>query len=169
MIKSLQPTEGLMAAAKAMFRHIWDAKEAQAKDVLRTGKRKIVSLDKDIDRLLDTITSVSKASVIARCEDKIDVLEREKTKLAQEMDEMAKPKGSFEEKLEPVLTFLANPFKIWASGNIDLRRLVLKLAFADRIFYDRFEGARTPEIAFPFKALRRVTDPQVCFGAGGGT
>ena len=103
--------------------------------------------------------------MIARYEDKIDLLEREKTKLAQEMAEMAKPKGSFEEKLEPVLTFLANPFKLWASGNITLRRLVLKLAFADRIQYDRFEGARTPEIAFPFKALGGMTVPNVCFGA----
>ncbi len=169
LIKSLQPTEGLMAAATAMFRHIWDAKEEQAKDASRAGKRKIASLDKEIDRLLDTITSVSKPSVIARCEDKIDMMEREKTKLTQEMVEMAKPTGSFEEKLEPVLTFLANPFKIWASGKIELRRLVLKLAFADRIQYDRFEGARTPEIAFPFKALGGMTDPKVCFGAGGGT
>lgn len=169
LIKSLQPSEGLMAAATAMFRHIWNAKEDQAKDVLRIGKRKIAALDKDIDRLLDTITSVSKASVIARYEDKIDMLEREKTKRTQELAEMAKPKGSFEEKLEPVLIFLANPFKIWASGNITLRRLVLKLAFADRIRYDRFEGARTPEIAFPFKALRGVTDPKLCFGADGGT
>lgn len=165
LIKSLQPSEGLMDAAKAMFRHIWDAKEHQAKDVLLSGKRKIAALDKDIDRLLDTITSVSRASVIARCEDKIDMLEREKTKISQEMAERAKPKGSFEEKLEPVLVFLANPFKLWASSNITLRRLILKLAFADRIRYDRFEGARTPEIAFPFKALRYVTDPKLCFGA----
>ena len=169
LIKSLQPSDGLMEAAKAMFRQIWDAKEDQAKDVLRIGKRKIASLDKDIDRLLDTITAVSRPSVIASCEDKIDMMEREKTKVAQEMAEMAKPMGSFEEKLEPVLTFLANPFKIWATGNITLRRLVLKLAIADRIFYDRFEGARTTEIAFPFKALGGITDPQVCFGAGGGT
>ncbi|MEO0569976.1 MAG: hypothetical protein AAF066_19780 [Pseudomonadota bacterium] len=101
-----------MAAATAMFRRIWEAKETQAKDVLRAGTSKITSLDKEIDRLLDTIASVSRPSVIARFEDKIDMLEREKTKLAQEITEMAKPKGSFEEKLAPVLTFLANPFKI---------------------------------------------------------
>ena len=166
LIKSLQPTVGLMAAAKAMFRHIWEAKEAQAEDVLRTEKRKIASLDKEIDRLLKTITSLSKAPVIARREGKIDMFEREKSKLAQEITEMAKPKGSFEEKLETVLTFLANPFKIWASGNIMLHKLILKLAFADRIQYDRFEGARTPEIVFLFKALRGITDRMVSFGAG---
>ncbi len=154
LIKSLQPTAGLMAAASAMFRHVWEAKQKQAQDALRAAKREITALDKEIDRLLDTITSVSKASVIGRYEDKIDMLEREKTKIDQKMSEMAKPNNNFAAKLEPVLIFLANPFKIWATGDITLRRMVLKLAFADRIQYDRFEGARTPEISFPFKMLR---------------
>ena len=159
----------MLFRSKAMFRHIWEAKEAQAKDVLRVAKSKIASLDKEIDRLLDTITSVSKASVIARCEDKIDMMEREKTKLTQEMVEMAKPKGSFEEKLEPLLTFLANPFKIWASGNIELRRLVLKLAFTTPIEYTRKAGARTPNLSLPFKALKDVPAEQFCCGAQGET
>jgi site-specific DNA recombinase len=39
-----------------------------------------------------------------------------------------------------VLTFLANPWKLWESGNINLRRAVLKLAFAERIQYCRIQG-----------------------------
>ncbi len=145
-----------MAATSAMFRHIWQAKQEQAQEVLRATKRKTASLEKEIDRLLDTISAVSKRSVISRCEEKIDMLEREKTKLTQEMANITKPKGRFEEKLEPVLTFLANPFRIWDLGDITLRRLVLKLAFSDRIQYDRFEGVRTLELAFPFKVLRGI-------------
>tara|TARA_R110002124_G_scaffold21617_11_gene82758 strand:- start:8444 stop:8557 length:114 start_codon:yes stop_codon:yes gene_type:complete len=34
--------------------------------------------------------------------------------------------------------------------------MVLKLAFADRISYDRIEGARTANIALIFKALEGV-------------
>ena len=92
------------------------------------------------------------------------MLEREKAKLAEKMANQAKPKASFEEQLEPVLTFLANPWKIWETGNVNLRRLVLKLAFADRIQYDRLEGARTPEIAFPFKTLAGLLDRECLIG-----
>ncbi len=55
--------------------------------------------------------------------------------------------------LEPVLAFLANPWKLWDSGNIHLRRIVLKLAFAGRLRYCRIKGPRTPKITLPFKAL----------------
>ena len=165
LIKVLQPTEGLMTLATAMFRHIWTARQDQTQENLRAGKREIAALAKEIDKLLDTITTVSKPVVIQRCEEKIDMLQREKTKLAEKMASQAKPKASFEEKLEPVLTFLANPWKLWETGNINLRRLVLKLAFADRIRYDRFEGARTPEIAFPFKALTS-SEGRECLNGG---
>ena len=60
---------------------------------------------------------------------------------------------SFEERVEPLLRFLSNPWKIWEKGSINIRRVILKLAFADRIAYDRFEGVSTPELSFPFKAL----------------
>ena len=67
--------------------------------------------------------------------------------------------------LKPVLTFPANPWKLWETGNITLRRMALKLAFSDRIAYCRNKGARTVKIALPFKALGSMKDPQVCFGA----
>ena len=48
---------------------------------------------------------------------------------------MPKADGTFEEKLEPALQFIASPWKLWESGQITLRRMVLKLAFTDRITY----------------------------------
>ncbi len=51
------------------------------------------------------------------------------------------------------MQFLASPWKLWESGQITLRRMVLKLAFIDRITYYRNQGARTTKIALPFKAL----------------
>lgn len=80
-------------------------------------------------------------------------LEKEKVLLTEKAAKQAYPRRSFEEQLEPALEFLTNPWKLWESGDISLRRIVLKLAFADRIKCCRNHGARTPEIALPFKAL----------------
>ncbi len=51
----------------------------------------------------------------------------------EQLAHQAVPKGSYEEKLEPALTFLASPWKLWETGHTALRRTVLKLAFAGRI------------------------------------
>ena len=169
LIKTLQPTKQLLKLATAMFRHAWDQRLAQAKDALATGQRQIKDIDKQIDTLLSRIMDATNARVIQIYEQKISDLEKAKALAAEQLAKQAEPKGSYEEKLEPVLTFLANPYKLWETGEIALRRTILKLAFANRLHYHRNEGTRTAQIALPFKALGGVITDDVCFGAGEGT
>jgi site-specific DNA recombinase len=83
------------------------------------------------------------------------------------MENQAEPKGSFEENLEPALQFLASPSKLWQTGNIILRRLVLKLAFTGPIKYCRNEGAKTTENAFPLTGLSTSAGLHLINGARG--
>lgn len=92
-----------------------------------------------------------------RSKSKISALERDKARYADQIMHLDNPnRGTNEDKLEPALQIIASPWKLWVSGNITLRRLVLKLAFADRIRYDRNNGARTANLSIPFKALDGV-------------
>ncbi|WP_338469275.1 hypothetical protein ROLI_014790 [Roseobacter fucihabitans] len=137
-----------------------------------TTKKELSRIDKRIDALLGRIVNAQSDAIVPVYEGEIVALERGKAILAEQMQKQAEPKGSFEEKLEPAIMFLASPWKIWetpGSAQVNLRRLVLKLALKTRIKYCRNDGARTPEISFPFIALRAVSDPKVCFGADGGT
>ena len=165
LIKPLQPTEGLFKLAAAMFRYAWDARRHQARDIASTGRQQVRELEKQMDALLNRVLDATNSAVIRKYEDRIGELERQKVVLAEQIANQAEPKQSFEEKLEPVLTFLANPWKIWESGNIHLRRTVLKLAFAERIQYCRIQGPRTPKIALPFKALGVSTTTDLNNGA----
>ncbi len=148
-----------------MLRHKWTQRRDQAKDILRAGKRQIAGIEAEIDTVLKRIMTASNTTVIQKYEDKISQLERQKTILVENLSKQVEPKGTFEEKLEPLLTFLANPWKLWQTGHITLRRTVLKLAFTGRIQYCRNEGARTPQIALLFKALAGISKGQVLCGA----
>ncbi len=142
LIKSLQPTKGLITLVTAMFRRAWDLRADQAKDMRRAADRKITECDKQIDALLTRILDATNTRVIATYEAKIDALEGEKARHVENRANQVEPTGSFEEKPEPALTFLSNPFKLWESGHIALRRVVLKLALADRLEYCRNTGPR---------------------------
>ncbi|MEM7427861.1 MAG: recombinase family protein [Pseudomonadota bacterium] len=167
LIKELEPTEGLITLATAMFQHAWNQRRDQAKEIIQSGKRQVKEIEKQIESLLERIMQSGNSAVIGTYEQKIGKLEHEKLLLAEKLQNQAEPKGTFEEKLEPVLQFLANPWKLWENGNITLRRTVLNLAFTAPIKYDRFEGPRTPEIALPFKALGGIPTMGVCYGAHG--
>lgn len=167
IIKALEPAPQLIDMAAAMFRQAWEARRAQAKDIVTSAKREITRLDKEIDTVLDRIMQASNATIIQRYESKVERLEEERALIVEKRDTQVEPAGAFDEKLELALQFLANPFKIWENGTTAARRLVLNLAFTAPIKYHRNEGARTPEISFPFKALGGNFEQVFCYGARG--
>lgn len=139
LLRSLQPTEGLFALAKAMFRDAWTQRQAQA-DVLIAGlKQDAAKIDKQIENLLDRIVEASTSSVIA-----------------EKLGQGSRPRHTFEELFELAFSFLRNPWKLWDSGQLTLQRTVLRLAFYERVSYCRESGLRTPKIALPFRMLAGI-------------
>lgn len=168
LIKSLQPDPSVIEMLTAMFRQIWEAKRAQATEIVRAGKRQIAAMDKEIDKLLELIMASTNTTVVRKYEEKIEQHTYDKALLEEKLAKQVEPSGTFEEKLEPAIAFLTNPWKLWQTpgkSQIHLRRLVLKLAFQNRIKYCRKTGARTPKLSFPFKALRGIAGGEVCYGA----
>lgn len=164
ILKALQPSRGLLRAVTDMFRQAWDARENQAAVRLSSTKQEITRLEKEIETVLDRIMTASNQAIIRRYEEKVEDLERRKAGLVESLSMSAGPKGTFEDNLEIATKFLANPWKIWEKGDIDLRRLVLKLAFCGPIKYCRSQGPRTPEISLPFRALDGKSGQKVCYG-----
>lgn len=167
LIKNLQPRPSMVRAVTAMFHAAWEARLVQAKDIAAQAKVKLREADKQIESLLSRIMAATNDRVIATYEAKIADIEADKARWSDrliEAETAPKPQRR-EQMLELSLAFLANPWKIWQSGNITLRRIVIKLAFADRLAYDRNEGARTPEFALPFKDLTPDSNGNIFYGA----
>ncbi len=157
IMRTLQPTEGLFKLARAMFKQAWDIRSAQADEALKSLKTHIRALDKQIEALLDRVVEASNPTVIRAYEGKIAKLERDKQVFGEKLQSStANSKdrgGKFEDFIELSLKFLSSPWKIWESGNMSLRRTVLRLVFSERLTYCRNEGYRTPKTTLPFKAL----------------
>ncbi len=152
-LKELQPSEGMITLTKAMFRNAWDQRMTQAQAGVTSLKRDIAKIEKQIDGLLDRIVDATIPSVVAAYEKRLAKLETEKLVAEEKLAKGIHPKHSFDELFELACQFLASPWKLWESGHLTLRRTVLKLAFTDRISYDRKTGLRTPETTLPFKVL----------------
>ena len=135
LVKSLQPTKGLITLATEMFRDAWKDQKDRAEEIAASARLKVREIEKQTASLLERIMESSNVAVIETYEAKIAKLSKEKALLSETLANQAEPKGSFAEKLEPALIFLSNPWKIWESGSVTARRLVLKLAFTGLIRY----------------------------------
>ena len=153
ILKSLQPADNLFALAKAMFKDAWNQRLAQAKHAAATIKRDINAIDRQVDQLLERIVGAENPTVISAYEAKLAKLEKEKLIKAEKLENAGKPRHAFDEMFELSLRFLSSPWNLWASGQMHLRRIVLRLAFAKRITYTRNEGFSNPTLSSPFNAL----------------
>lgn len=62
---------------------------------------------------------------------------------------------------ELALSFLSNPWNLWASGQYHLRRIVLRLAFSDHNIYCRENGFSNVKTALPFNLLRGISSTKL--------
>ncbi len=105
---------------------------------------------------------------ITAYEQQITRLEERKVELSESIKKCGRPLRDFDGTFRTAFEFLGNPQKLWHSKRLEERRLVLKMAFADRLPYVRNEGFRTAPIALPFRVLQQLEDPNCKMARPGG-
>ncbi|WP_420412228.1 hypothetical protein [Roseibium sp.] len=148
-----QPPKGLFDLAKAMFIDLWNMRMSQAYEMNKSLENNVKKIDKQIEQLLDRIVDASNASVISAYEKRISKLELEKLLTEERIENSYKPRHTREELFELPFDFLSKPWNIWKSGDLTLKRTVLRLAFLEPVSYTRRLGVRTPKLTMPFMAL----------------
>lgn len=153
LLQALTPAPGLIVVAKAMFEDAWNQRLAQASEIAKACERELAAAEKQIATLLDRIVTASSNAVVAAYEKRIAELERQKIAIAERQAPDSKIQGSFDQTLELALRFLASPYDIWRNGNLEVRKMVLRLTFAEHLAWCPVQGFRTPQTTVPFRIL----------------
>lgn len=159
LLKSLSLAD-LKPAAEKMFRKLWDH-QLQSQNARKEHlKAEQQSLNRQIEKMVDKIVEASSPIVVRGLEQRVEDMEKQKFLLNEKMQKTDKPKHTFEEMYRTSLDFLTNPYKYWALGGFAQKRAVIKLAFTDRLTWNRDGTYRTPSFSLPFKALEEITPSQ---------
>ena len=159
LLESMTPTKKLFDLARAMFKDAWEQRSAQASAIARSHESESAKLQQQINRLLDRIGTTESDSVISAYEKRIAELEKRKLVLAVKQVKAGQRQGTFEELFELAFGFLPSPSKIWALGKLEYQKLVLRLAFVDRLEWCPEKGFRPPKATLPFKVLGEAMRP----------
>ena len=153
LLERVTPDAKLLGVAKSIFTKLWQKKADLAAQEQKALADELAKLDKQVAQLLDRVVDASVPSVIAAYEDKIRKLEEDKLLVREKMSSAGEPASTYEDTLRTALDFLANPWNLWKSGDLEQQKLVLKLTFSERLRFKRKEGLRTTNLSLPFKVL----------------
>ncbi len=153
ILRSLQPSENVFAAARAMFKTLWNRRLASQAETQRTLDTERATVERQVEQFLDRIADTEVPSIIATYEKRIRDLEERKIVLAERIAHCGRALPDFDHALKTSLDFLRDPGNLWNSPRLEHKRAVLKLAFVERLAYTRDEGFKTPDVSLPFKVL----------------
>lgn len=156
ILKSLRPTRGFIATAKAMLKTAWNFRLNYFAEQTKSAEQDLKMIDRKIEQLVDRIVDANSDVAINAYEKRIEKLEKEKLIMSEKIENTVKPKYTYEDMFELAIDFLSNPWKLWASKRLEDKRTVLKLTFADKLAYSLKTGLRTPKISLPFNVLQQI-------------
>lgn len=160
LVRSLTPSADLVHLASTVFRDLWNRRDKDTKEQRAALKLETVAVEKKIGQFLDRIVEAENPTVISAYESKIGELERDKLILAEKIAKCGTPARDYDDVFQTGMAFLANPWNLWETGELEDRRAMLKLVFTGHLVYDRKTGFQTPEISLPFKALEEISGPK---------
>ena len=157
VLRSLKPSKQILDIAMSMLKDAWDQRGDQAKQAKSEIKRQYKELDKQQDALVERMVETTNPKVMAALESKIAKLEEEKLLLTDKLSQNTRPKSTLSEIIEPLRNYLANPWNIYENGSLEVRKTILKTAFAVPLAYNRENGYRTPQVSVIFEFFEKIT------------
>ncbi|GJL61335.1 MAG: hypothetical protein NPIRA03_41920 [Nitrospirales bacterium] len=153
LLQDMRPTPNLFYMALEMFKELWSRRQQQARQESMVMQGELRQIGKKVDQLLDRVVEADSPILVETYENKIRGLQEQKLMLREKIKHCGRPLQSFDESFRTAFDFLGNPYKLWGSGRLEDQRMVLRLAFSEKLPYDRNGGYRTAQTALPFKVL----------------
>ncbi len=153
LLRTARPSETLFNVARMMFEELWNSRLARAEAQAKALHSQLVKIERQVTGFLERILDATVPTVVSAYEDRIRKLEADKHVVLERIESAGRPADRFEETFRTSMRFLANPWKLWETGQLDNRQTVLKLVFVGKLRYMRNEGFRTPDFSLPFNML----------------
>ncbi len=139
LLQSIYPKPGAIRLAKAVVLELWEHKVGSLEQQQRSLETKLKETRRQVDVLAGRVVKAVDERVISAYEEQIAKYRSEGDLLQERMKGLGVSSVSFETALEVVLNFLENPLVIWEKRDINAKRVVLKLLFAERLaFHPKF-------------------------------
>ena len=153
LLKSVQPSKGLVNVASAMFKDCWDERLSRVSSDARALEREAAEIENKISQLIDKTLVVTNPRIVSALENRIEELTQQKYFVEERAANLGKPRYRFETLFELSIRFLASPCYLWNSGRLELRRLMLRLVFSGHLAYSKSEGFLNTNLSLPFNML----------------
>lgn len=159
LLVNLKPPKPVFSFFEDVLKDYWDGQYKRCEEKAALAQVELRKIERMEHQFLDRLVEADNPTLIVAYENRIKDLGKQKLLLREKIERKERPEKSFDETFRTALNFVKNPQKLWVSGGIESQRIVLKLAFEERLKYSRNEGFRTAVTSCPFRLLSGYPQP----------
>lgn len=156
LLNNIAPTPEALNLTKALFEKRWNKKMSELSQCSKGDEMRLDEVKQSIESLSLRAARAQNDTLAEVYEKQIEKLANEELLLREKLGKQIITRDDFGTALEEVFMVLKSPYDYWVSGEINSKRLALRLVFADQIAYSTKSGFGTPELALPVRVFELV-------------
>jgi DNA invertase Pin-like site-specific DNA recombinase len=149
LLATLRPRADLLDVVRKEFLEEWDRQKLDVEAVRKERQRKLDEIQGQINGYLEAVGRCTSPIMLKKIEEGIEALDAKRLRLGGSLGRSKEREYDFEHALAQVLDFLKEPALMWRTGDLEIRRVVLRLVFSEPLVYDRESGFGTPTFSLP--------------------
>ena len=157
-LRMTQPSQKVIDLAKAVIEDLYHQRKSEVGKKIQRIDREVAAIDVEIGSLVVQVAKTEKRAVIEIYEQKIEELSKRKEEAQKKKGHVELGPVSVGTAFDAVMEYLKNPEELWVNGDLDDKRRVLKLVFAERFTYDREKSVGTAKLSILYELFQHFRD-----------
>ncbi len=153
ILSKIKPKQQTLNLTREILLDMWNelAKNFGAERV--KIEQRLACIERDINSIVKRIEATKSNKMVEIYEKQIEDLSNEELALKDKITSTESKEINFGTALDFVFDVLKNPYKVWEDGDLNLKRLILKLVFHTNISYSKNSGFGTAILSLPLRVF----------------
>ena len=130
-------------------------------------KKKIAMIEREMDRLERSIDRLSETEnpnmkLIEKKQENWAELQAEKEELERQIEHITYNQDEMKKVFDEAKAVIANPVALWDLDDVEIKQLLIRVCFNNKIYYKKNQGLHTPEISLIYLSLSEFSNSDYC-------
>jgi len=147
LMQGYTPNSDVMSLIQAVLLDIWEERDKHEESGKRLIDKQLNELETERKSFMDRIAKTTDEGLIGEYEKEIIRIAQEKKRLEENLPTKIYSDETFGTASKIVLSYLAEPVRMWQSENYKDKRLLLEMFFDEKLHYSLSDGLGTASLA----------------------
>lgn len=159
-LKDITPPKEALERFEKAFNTEWENAKKDINKINESKRLNIKLLESEMLKIESNIDNITDKVLFERKQQRRADLNQQKDNLEYEIEDIRFTKDEFEKTYNEAKIVITDPLSLWNLDDIEIKQLVIRVCFNNKIYYRKKECLHTPEISVLYTGIGQFNDPK---------